>query len=1035
MKPLCLTMSAFGSYRDRTVIDFTEAGNGVFLIAGDTGSGKTTIFDGITYALYGETSGGKRDGKMMRSQYAGPDQETYVELVFSCRGKQYKVVRNPEYMREKKRGTGLAKTAASVELTLPDGTVFRGRSRDTDRKICELLGIDREQFTRIAMIAQGDFLKLLHAGSEERKKIFSRIFDTGICRAAEEEISERRKAARERLGASGERLKTHIRSIVLPEGERTADAVFPVQEEIPDAEKIRSLLETWVHQERERKSALESRSRELDEALKQALEERGKRMKAGEIRRQYREKEEQLQKEEEKLGDYTERREWIERFSRARNIRPYQERADRAETGEQEAVEGKRKAESRLKDAEECMRREKSRLEAAQEQYREREPALRRELEKLEQERKEWERLERLERMRKEAGSQKEAMHAESGRMKEKADRIRDRIAVCRGRKREWEESLPESAGLEAAYRKAGEYEKAAEELKKEREKLNIQKEELEVLSAEQEKRIGELSGIRERYRELEERFFREQAGILARDHLKEGCPCPVCGSLSHPLPAGLPAEAPSEEELRTMAETCEEKSRQCQEAGLVISEKQAAIREKENSMRQQEKEIPDNYRTEKQRLEQRLKELHRLEETGKQAAAELSELEKQLEETDQALKDTEIRAASQEAEEKRLLEEIRLAGQQMKFSSPEEVLMEKTRMEKEREDLNRVAEKIRDMEKAAAEELSSAVQGLASAGDLLEIRRKEKKEAGEAWKKAWETGKFSDRTAYETALTWKKEEEAVREKEETDEYFAGLARLRAEVTALKPQVSGEEDADMEALEKEICALQEEKACAEKEREEVSALLKNHEEAGKRIMEEQEKAGGLTEEFLLYDTLWQTASGNLRGKAKIDFETYVQRRYFEKILAAANRRFLKLSGDRLKLKSRSLEESGGQGHSGLDLNVLVMATGKERDVKTLSGGESFLASLSLALGLSDVVQSQAGAVRVDAMFVDEGFGSLDDETRDLAVKVLHDLAGDDRMVGIISHVNELKEQIGKKLMVSKGTGGSTVRWAVEERVF
>ena len=184
----------------------------------------------------------------------------------------------------------------------------------------------------------------------------------------------------------------------------------------------------------------------------------------------------------------------------------------------------------------------------------------------------------------------------------------------------------------------------------------------------------------------------------------------------------------------------------------------------------------------------------------------------------------------------------------------------------------------------------------------------------------------------------------------------------------------------------------------------------------------------MLEEFLLYDGLWQAAGGKIKGQVRMDFETYVQRMYFEKILAAANKRFLVFTNGKMKLKSRPFDEMGMVGAAGLDINVYVMATGKERDIKTLSGGESFLASLALALGLSDVVQSQAGSIRLESMFVDEGFGALDDATREQAMRVLHDLAGDDRLVGIISHVNALKDSIEKKLVVTRGVHGSAISW-------
>ena len=199
MRPVRLTMSAFGSYSGTEVIDFTQVQGGLFLITGDTGAGKTTIFDAITYALYDRTSGGARDGNMMRSQYAAEDTDTYVEYVFSYRGEEYTIRRNPEYMRVGKRKNAdgtvrLVKETAKVSLLLPDGKEFQGKKREIDQKIEEIIGLDAGQFTQIAMIAQGDFLKLLHAGSKERKKIFSRIFQTQIYWRMQEELKEQGKA-------------------------------------------------------------------------------------------------------------------------------------------------------------------------------------------------------------------------------------------------------------------------------------------------------------------------------------------------------------------------------------------------------------------------------------------------------------------------------------------------------------------------------------------------------------------------------------------------------------------------------------------------------------------------------------------------------------------------------------------------------------------------------------------------------------------------------------------------------------------------
>lgn len=1034
MKPICLTMCAFGSYGGKTVIDFTKAGRGVFLITGDTGAGKTTIFDGITFALYGETSGGKRDGRMMRSQYAGPEDETYVEFTFSYRGEIYTVFRSPEYMREKKRGSGLVKAAARVELTLPGGTAFRGKNRETDKKICEIMGIDREQFTQISMIAQGDFLRLLHASSENRKKIFSTIFHTGTCRDAEEELNKKRKQLKDQIQAGEERLRAHARSIRLTEEAGSEDEArlekLCREEILPPGEASEFLSELLCKEQGQLRTA-DRELAELDDSLQKALEENGRLLKAAEQARQYEEKKAELKREEEKEAHYTAWKARYEEAAKAYGMRPYESRYLEAERQTAAAEKGREAAGKALLEAEAGFAQAKQVLLAAEEEFGRKEPLYRTELLKLEQEEKDWRRKAELKTEAAERRAQSEEEAKRGLALKERKEKLEGAIGECERKMQAFSEAAPILAELEHSLKELAAFEETAARLKEERKALETRKIRLEAMKREQEKRIQVFSEAERLYQELQEQFFREQAGILARDRLKDGFPCPVCGAVSHPAPAALAESAPTEEEVKRASAEREEKRGLCEALGTEITKEMTGISEKERQLCEEERRLPENMAEKKEAMERRRAELLLLKKEGTDAAETGKSLGEELERTKKSMQDCRLSEELEKAAVLKLEEEIGKLEKQLFFRSKEALLTEKERLEQELGRKKAETEAARQKEKQAAETASSARQACRSAEEHLILRKREQEEAGSTWNQVWKDSGFT-REQYTASLAWRETEEAREAGARTEKYFCRLAELKAAVKTLETGLSEASEERAGELREKIRKLREKKGSLEKKRDGISAAVQNHESILLQMEAEERESGGLIEAFLLYDGLWQTASGNLKGKVKIDFETYVQRQYFEKILTAANRRFLKLSDGKLKLKCRQLEDMGGQGHSGLELNVYVMATGKERDVKTLSGGESFLASLSLALGLSDVVQSQAGAVRMEAMFVDEGFGALDDETRELAVRVLHDLAGDERMVGIISHVNELKAQIGKKLIVTKGEQGSRAAWSIED---
>jgi len=894
MKPLKLTMCAFGSYGKETVIDFAKADHGLFLINGDTGAGKTTIFDGITFALYGETSGGKRDGKMMRSQYASPADETYVELTFSYRGEIYTVRRTPEYMREKKRGNGLVKAAATVELTLPDGTAFRGKVKETDKKLCEIMGIDREQFTQIAMIAQGDFLRLLHAKSEDRKKIFSTIFHTDIYRQVEMELAEKRKDVKDRIGGTGERIRAYVQGIQEPEmnqqQENAANSLEEPelqekllqaaeclkslkQEENADLTEVKNLLKTFLEYGDVKLHALVKPIADAESQYEKILEERGHAKQNNELLDSYENAKKRLVEKEAVETAYKEQKVQLEESERAYRVKIF---ADQMET----AGQRKTYAEGERKVGEDVFMRA-------------------------------WEQFQTI-------------CSGTSGRGKS---------LKKTSSPQEWMTEISDWKAQKTVL-------ETAEEKKKDLADKRLRTEKLQKEIANKKQRLADcletLNVSRNTYGMLQERFFCEQAGILASQKLRAGEPCPVCGSLEHPAPAVLADDAVTEMQVKQAQEVWEKNRVSCEKLSSEIQGEQSRLEEAVKQIRELEKEIPENLEEKKQNLEQMIK---------------------------MAVK----------------------------------------------------AERARDeLEKKAAEEIRCR--------DLYKDSRKQFEDA------RTEAG-FADEDRYQEAvLRWKNRNELDHVRKENERYFAELSEIRSVVCTLEEQARGKQYVDLSVLDAKLEEWKEKKDALQAQREEISSLKRNHEAALAVLEKEEKQYGKLQEEFLLIDGLWQAAGGKIKGQVRMDFETYVQRMYFERILGAANRRFLTFTGGRMKLKSRPVEEMGLVGAAGLELNVYVMATGKERDVKTLSGGESFLASLALALGLSDVVQSQAGAVRLESMFVDEGFGALDDETREQAIRVLNDLAGDDRLVGIISHVNALKDSIERKLTVTRTQQGSRAEW-------
>ena len=882
MKPVKLTMSAFGSYSGLEQIDFTGIQNGCFLITGDTGAGKTTIFDAVTYALYGRTSGGKRDGNMMRSQYADSDTDTYVEFQFLYRNQKYTVRRNPEYLRPSKRknvdGTmKFVKETAKVSLLLPDGSEFQGKKKEIDLKIEEIIGLDVNQFTQIAMIAQGDFLKLLHAESKERKQIFSKIFHTRIFWRIQDTLKEQAKELSVQLEKNNMDCKREMERVQFAEEdvrkeqwEALLKLQIPPQKEVLDC--VEWICKSGEIREQELRQKNEQQEKQAD-ALQMELKSRQETNRLFELLKKTQEQLEILKGQEAKAEEM---RRQIRDGSRAQKVAAAQEQFQRAKVEYLGLKEGYCAIEQQLKQHEQ-------ELETARVFYQEQEQQLKQ----------------------------------QEPKMQEQILRIQEILPKLR-----------QLHSLKQQYRKS---------------------------EQDMQHCLKKCQDASQQYEQLYQKYFEEQAGILAQE-LQDGKPCPVCGSCSHPKKAVISQEAPDKEQV----------------------EKAKEIRDREEANRMQ---VLERFQAVKGRLEsEQVMIAEVMEREGKtEADLEETEAERQLQKLTEDLK--KLQSAFQKRQK-----------------DYQQLIQEKSRLQGQAE----------------------------SKKSQLIIWNKKVKEGEEYFLREFQNQDFQSQKEYEQAKRWIENREA--REANLKKYESAVLEVSSRYDTLKQQTEGKQMASVETLEKELAAVREKLRLSREENMTLHTRNEINQRARKTLIRDFSDAQKLRRQYEILGNLSRTANGNLSGSVKLDFETYVQRQYFRQIIHAANVRLAKMTGQEFILQCREIGNLSSQGQAGLDLDVYDLVNDSVRDVKTLSGGESFMASLSMALGLADIVQNTAGAVSLETMFVDEGFGSLDDMARDRAIQILKELAGEKGLVGIISHVNELKEQIEWQLEVKKTDHGSHVKW-------
>ena len=1070
MRPLKLKMQAFGSYGRETVIDFTKPEQNLFLITGDTGAGKTTIFDAIVFALYGEASStsNKKEGVVLQSQYAELNIEPYVEMEFMEGEERYTVRRVPRHLKTVTRGAakgkGTREITGSVTLFMPDGTEYP--SKETNAKLQEITGLTKSQFMQVAMIAQGEFMELLRAKSDDKKKIFRKLFNTEMYEQIVNELGNRKRNMEREIAVIRTRCQSETARIKFF-GDK-AEEKNPGDDEISLCEKRLEELKKRVSDGEivvmpELTEVLERYLVILDNQLKKAqkLYE-----DAAEIRDKKRDiyiEAQQLQslfiqrkQTEEELEEYRKQSFEMENkeklagsVSDAWEIKTFydfwkagQEDAERVRTAfetQTERLPGLMEEEEGMIQEEQKKQKE---LETVQEEYT-------RTLEKAE---KAIQLFGQIKETKKKMDMGKELL--EKARIKEEADKkafevlenrekaLRDRseqladagekLAVCQSQMKEINGMTADLKALSSIYKEQKTYEKKIEELK----------EKYKEARASYEKKHGE-------YEKKRQDFLDAQAGFLASE-LMEGMPCPVCGSTEHPRPCVMKKEhSEFTREGMDLLEKETEKLRAEQENLSAEVKSNTDLRDVKkqdfdesfnrlkNRMRENIQALPEEFSPGQgqELIRQWMKEVQ---ENGIKYQRDWEELQsvqkqmKDLEEEKPAVRKQMEISAEQVREAGIAYESAKAEFQSYSFSSDfeSEEAAKKAEAEaarkKERftEDYNtaRAAREKAGTERSNTETLIKKYRAELPAAEAEEEKRKKNYESMAEGKEMAESQWKSLTDIYEKQMTeqLRKEVQVFREGKKAAE---GKAQsLTAAIGNRKPPVMADIQKETEDAEHRLKS-------AESLRDQIRSVYKDNKEADHILSPMLQERQKLVEEHGRIDHLYRLVSGNVSG-SRMDLETYVQRYYLEKILYAANRRFRDMSAGQFELRMYNLEKAGEGKNRGLDLMVYSAVTGKEREVRTLSGGESFMAALALALGMADQIQESSAAINLDMMFIDEGFGSLDEHSRNQAVKVLLEMAEGSKLIGIISHVTELKQEIEDQLIVTKDESGSHVKWQI-----
>lgn len=910
MRPLKLVMSAFGPFGDEETIDFTKMGSsGLYLVTGDTGAGKTTIFDAISYGLYGAPSGEYRDGKMFRSKYAKLETITFVELTFETHGKEYVVKRIPEQRRAKMRGEGEAQQKAEAVLTFSDGRQPLTKIQEVDDAIRQIVGLNQKQFSQITMLAQGEFRKLLLSTTDEKQKIFRDIFATEEYRVLQAKLKDMNLEMKKEYDRTKDHILRDIASLECGEDFSGKEELeeFCGHNQLVGKEQVEHLVGDLLR---------------VDEACLQKFEE-----ELGGT-------ETSLQQLNARIGVASERQKAVSQMQMV-------------EKELEELNGGLKKREQSVQEAEQQMREvetlnaEVVRIEAKLEDYSQYD-TLKKAVEKKQQE------LVAIEKQQEKHNDKINQLAQEEKQLTEMIEMQKDAEVKAL----ECQQNLTSlTERKEAVTLLIKDYEtesKLCKSCEKEEQAYKKSSEAFEQLA--------------KNLVDHEKLFLDAQAGVLARG-LEKGKPCPVCGSLEHPQPAKAVEEVVTREALDEERACVEQAREQCQ--GLVTNL---------TRMKEQLAQHQNQYASQ-------LKKLFGVD------TMDFTELVQQKETVETQLDDMKLCLTKWQTAKKQ------------REQAMEQLPQVQSTIKQLNEQMN-----LAEQEKVACQ---TEVKNLL--GQLEQLR------SGLGFESVEDAKKTLEQLRLKAGNILQEQKEATRLLQELKQDISTKEGQRESLEKMLQEQSAE---NLDTLLEQRTQLMNEKQQKETGKSQVYARYQKNCGIAHQVSEQWDAFQSFEERYVAVKRISDTVNGELSGQDKVKLETYILMAYFERVLQKANVRLLGMTAGQYELV-RSLQADNQKSQSGLDINVYDHYTASERSVKSLSGGETFMASLALALGLADEIQSAAGGIHMDTLFVDEGFGSLDDDTLKRAMAELQKLTEGNRLVGMISHVADLKNWIDRQIVVKK----------------
>lgn len=1027
MKPLTLTMTAFGPYKDKETIDFTNLdGHSLFVISGNTGAGKTTIFDGICFALYGTASGQDRENNtMLRSDFAADETNTSVELIFELKGRTYRVLRQLGHVKQGNK-TKTGERYEFFEIT-PDGEVpcvDRQMVSEIDKKMEALIGLTKDQFKQIVMLPQGEFRKLLTSTTENKEEILRRLFKTEPYKQITERLREKKKAADDAFNQAAQQKDNVIREIKNTLPERESSVIFQVLSgEFYNVKQITDgLAEEVVYYEKE----MEQDKLNYQKAYKEHDEKQKEYHQAAALNEQFddlEKKEFHLKQLNEQVPAFDEKEKQLKAAEQAGLILPYEKLLN-------DWIDDEKQKQTELERAKHAMKSAEEKLGQVQQRY-------------LQEEAKQTERenvsntLDRLQSFLpvvEEIDEQKKELNELIIKGKKATQELEQADGELKRKTEETEQFDGDVKKMDAL---VGELPDKQEKFERIREQKRIFKEYIDLtrhqkdLEKELHTSKAEAEEMKAVYAKLESSWLANQAVVLA-SHLHEGEACPVCGSHDHPNKAAHEEESVSKEQLESLKKKLDEKDSTYREIMAKYNEIQRQLKKSEQetsgyavppekleetykAVLQEEKMLD----TEVNRLKKMRQQLHTLKKKYDQEKEVLKQLEKTRE--DYREKRDQLRT-QYKAKQEGYKEKVKPVPEEVRELTALKNEINKT--EKWKEQLEKAWNQIQKELEQVKEQYTKCEASLDHNSKQMKESAAKKEKAAQQFEEAWKKHEFTSREAYEKAKMGEQEQQKV--KEEIESFKEERTALIRRVEEMKRNLQDKRRMDVAALDAQLKQL---KNAYEAALEKWNQSERYYKDAGKlkqKIADAEEAVMEKEESLRTITDLYNVIRGN--NHQKISFERYLQMDYLEQIIAAANQRLKRLSNGQFYLMRSDRQESHGR-QSGLALDVYDAYTGQTRDVKTLSGGEKFNASLCLALGMSDIIQSFQGSISIETMFIDEGFGTLDEESLNKAIDTLVELQQSGRMIGVISHVQELKTVFPAVLEVQKKkSGASTTRF-------